>query len=457
MSLRDRFGIDGAVAYTVLARCANIAGSAGTVLLISHLLSSVEQGYYYTLLSLVALQVVFELGFSFVVQQLAAHESVHLTFSSGGSVTGSAHAHARLAGALRLSLRWYTAAAIVMCLVVTPLGAYFFTRNDLSVAFRVAWAGPWYSAAVASACALWCLPFYAFLEGCGQVRDIAAMRLRQSIVSTVLAWSAFVLHRGLYAPTLLIVGQLIVGLFFLHGRRRIFLDLLLIAGEALSWRREVWPFQWQTAVSSFCSYFIVQAYIPLIFALRGPVDAGQMGMSLSISGYMTTLALAWISTKATPFAYLIARGEFDRLDCQFRSALVGSLSMFGIMAVLCVVGLSLLPLISPQLAARMLPMRLFALLVVAAGANLLSQGLAILLRCFKREPLLIQAPLVALLTLLLARLSIPFFGNAGAACSYCGATTVVGAPFAVILFLRIRRTYRAQSQSVECLATERTL
>ena len=76
MSLRKRLGLDGPVAYTFLARIVNIVGSTGTVLLIVRFLSPVEQGYYYTLLSLVALQAVFELGFSFVIQQLAAHECV---------------------------------------------------------------------------------------------------------------------------------------------------------------------------------------------------------------------------------------------------------------------------------------------------------------------------------------------------------------------------------------------
>ena len=47
----------------------------GSVLLIVHFLTAAEQGYYYALWSLVALQSVFELGFSFVILQVAAHET----------------------------------------------------------------------------------------------------------------------------------------------------------------------------------------------------------------------------------------------------------------------------------------------------------------------------------------------------------------------------------------------
>lgn len=94
------FGLDPAIAFTLAARLMSIAGSTVTVLLIVRLLSPVEQGYYYTLLSLISLQMVFELGFSFIVQQLAAHECVHLQFDAHGAVSGDAVAHARLASTL---------------------------------------------------------------------------------------------------------------------------------------------------------------------------------------------------------------------------------------------------------------------------------------------------------------------------------------------------------------------
>jgi len=78
--------VDRAVAFTFVARAVQMLGSTGTVLLIVHFLSPIEQGYYYTLLSLVALQVIFEVGFAVVVLQMAAHESAHLSFQRDGTV-----------------------------------------------------------------------------------------------------------------------------------------------------------------------------------------------------------------------------------------------------------------------------------------------------------------------------------------------------------------------------------
>ena len=85
--LRHVLGLDRAIGFTVLARF--WASSAGlvTVALIARFLTPAEQGYYFTFGSLVAMQMVFELGFSFVILQLASHERAQLSISSDYDIT----------------------------------------------------------------------------------------------------------------------------------------------------------------------------------------------------------------------------------------------------------------------------------------------------------------------------------------------------------------------------------
>lgn len=455
MRVWKALGLDGAVAYTFLARSVSILGSTGTVLLIVRYLSPVEQGYYYTLLSLVSLQMVFELGFSFVIQQLAVHECIHLELHADGGVSGDSVAHQRLASTLQLSLRWYTVAATAMILILVPLGAIFFARHAVVGTARVAWQGPWLTAVLASAVGLWCTPFYSFLEGCGQVRAVAAMRLRQAVAACVLAWVTLLLHHGLYSPTLVIAGQTVTGLLFLSTHRHLLGRLLShpAGAAAISWSREVWPFQWRIAVSWMCSFFTVQIFIPLLFALRGAVEAGQMGMSVSITGYMTVLALAWSSTKSTPFGRMIARREFQKLDRLFLRTLGQSLAVFLVMAVLCCGLAALLPAFAPGLAARMVSPQMFVVLVLAAGANCAVQSLATVLRAFKREPFLGQSLTVASITLLLAAVTARRLGIAGAAFSYLTATGLVGLPVALRIYVKARHEYMAPKGTTPLIAT----
>lgn len=443
------FGVDGAVAYTFLARIVGIVGSAGTVLLIARYLTPVEQGYYYTLLSLVALQMVFELGFGFVIQQLAAHECVHLELRADGEVKGDPVAYARLASTLQLAVRWFTAASLAMGPILAPLGMFFFARHASSGATQVEWVGPWLLAVASAMAGLWCQPFYSLMEGCGQVRAVAALRMRQAVAGMTLAWTAMLLHRGLFAPALVLLGQLVAGLFFLAKRRRLLMGLLRHPAReaAIDWSREVWPFQWRIAVSWMCSYFTIQVFIPIIFALRGPVEAGQMGMSLSITGYMTSLVLPWITTKATPFGRLIAQKEFRQLDRLFFRTLGQALAIFSLIAFAAGVGAALLTVVAPKLSSRLVSPQLFAVLLLAAGANCVVQSLATLLRSFKREPFLRQSLAVAAFTLVLARLTASRWGNTGVTLSYLAVTAGIALPSALTIFLRTRRCYLAATLS----------
>jgi hypothetical protein len=280
---------------------------------------------------------------------------------------------------------------------------------------------------------------------------VAALRLRQAVVGMSLAWTAMFLHHGLYSPALVIAGQVGTGLFFLAARRRLLTGLLghHTRDASILWRREVWPFQWRIAVSCMCSYFTIQVYIPILFALRGPVEAGQMGMSLSIAGYIAGLVLPWVTTKATPFGRLIAQREFHGLDRLFLHTLGQALAVFVLIALVADAMVALLTVAAPRLAARMVSPQLFAVLVLAVGASFVVQSLGILLRSFKREPYLWQSLTVALLTLLLAVFTAPRWGNAGVTLSYLAATAGIALPSELMIFARARRKYLSVSPLAE--------
>ncbi len=334
--VRHILGLDRAIAFTVLAR--GWSGLAGlvTVILIARFLSPSEQGFYFTFGSLVAMQLVFELGFSVVILQLATHECAHLTLSSDGSVTGSAVAHCRLASVLQKSVRWYTIAAILMVGFLIPAGIHFFSVHQTG-AQHVAWLVPWSVLVVAAGFTFQIDPVFSFLEGCGYVSNVAHTRLWQAVCGSVLAWAALVTHHGLFAPAMLICGQVIAGLVFLVSRRRLLLSLLRwdAGPDRINWGQEVWPFQWRIAVSYSCGFFIFQLFNPVLFVFWGPVVAGQMGMSLSMGNMLASVAIAWVNTKAAPFGALIARREYGKLDSMFAAAVTQA-------TVLCLSGAAVL-------------------------------------------------------------------------------------------------------------------
>ena len=308
-------GLDRAVIFTVLARSWSSIAGVATLTLIAHQLTRAEQGYYYTFYSLVALQIVFELGFSTVILQAASHEAAHLRIGVNGPIIGPDGAHGRLASVLQKSVRWYTMGAVAMVGVLVPVGIWYFQTSPQTAG--VHWLLPWCVVVVASGFTFQVDPMFSFLEGCGFVANVARVRLGQAMLGTVLGWGALVLHHGLLAPGLMIGGQAAVGGLFVARKRGLLMPLLrrAVGATGIDWRTEVWPFQWRIAVSWVCGFFITQLFNPVLFRYRGPVEAGRMGMSISICGTLTSLCVAWMNTKAPAFGRLIALGDFEGLAC----------------------------------------------------------------------------------------------------------------------------------------------
>ncbi len=326
--VRHTVGVDKAIAFTVLGRGWSSSAGLVTVALIARFLTPAEQGYYYTFGSLIALQIVFELGFSFVILQMASHERAHLTVAPDGSITGDRVAHDRLASVLQKTVRWYTVAAVVLAAFLLVAGSHFFSAHHQN-ATQISWRIPWYAASLAATLTFQLDPLLSFMEGCGFVSNVARVRLAQAMTGSGLAWIALATHFGLFAPAMVIVGNASVGLIWLLTKRRLLLPLLRRSPgpNRIHWMKEVWEFQWRIAVSWLCGYFLFQLYNPVLFAFHGPVVAGQMGMSLSISTALLNVSISWINTKAAPFGAMIARREFKQLDRVFFKSMGQSIAV----------------------------------------------------------------------------------------------------------------------------------
>jgi len=439
--LRTVLGLDRAIGFTVLARFWGSAAGLVTVALIARFLSPAEQGYYYTFGSLVALQIIFELGFSFVILQLASHERAALSISHDYEITGNPTARARLASVIQKSVRWYSVAALLMFATVLPLGVYFFSSHD-HAGPRVSWLAPWCLDALMAALNFQLDPLLSFLEGCGYVPEVARLRFMQSVTGSLLAWLALILHHGLFAPSMMLCGMALASLVWLAGKRKLLFGLLRhhAGPNRISWGAEVWPFQWRIAVSWFCGYFIFWLFNPVLFAFRGPVEAGQMGMSLSLANAIQAIAVSWVSTKSAPFGTLIARKEFGRLDHAFFQAIRQAVGVAIAGALTAWLGVTYLNLHHIRFAQRLLDPMSIAMLMITMITNVAIFAQAYYLRAHKQEVLLLNSVVGALavtaFTLIFGRL----YGARGIVASCC-IGSVPGLMWSTFLFQKYRRLW----------------
>lgn len=319
--LADLAGVDMAVTNVITARLWSLFAGPVGIFLIAHRLSPTEQGFYYAFSGVLGMRVFLELGLSYVVLQFASHEMAGLQWTNE-RVTGEAARYARLADLFRKSLRWYSLAALLVVALVLPSGMWFLGRRGES-ASHVTWMGPWAALVTVAAFMMSLVPVTAIIEGCGRVHEVTRVRLWEGVAMRVSLWIALLSGCGLFALAISNAAAVAVTLTWLATTKRGFIAELLGVKEesTLSWRREIAPLQWRTAVVWISNYFSSQFFVPAIFAAHGPEEAGRLGMTLYLITVVVIVSLQWMQTKAAPFGQMVAQGDRARLDAVYARTL----------------------------------------------------------------------------------------------------------------------------------------
>lgn len=318
-------GIDAHILATLIHRSWTVVAGAVTMLLIPFCMNAVEQGYYFTFASILALQIFFELGMGQVVVQIVAHEAAHLRQGADGSYEGDSEHMARLE-LLRAQLRrWYVPAALLFTSIVSSAGLLFFRDGGLAWS---QWAPAWFTLVVATAMNLYFSWKMAMIEGFALVRNIAQLRLFQSVIGYALMWAGLFAGGGLWVIIAVPLTTAVATAFWLKvgsASRVLHIQSNKPPVQAISWRRDILPFQWRIAISWISGYFIFQLFTPLVFRQFGAAEAGRLGLAMAIFSAISTIGLSWVNAKAPNMSMLIARRESAALLAQLKAVALPSL------------------------------------------------------------------------------------------------------------------------------------
>lgn len=424
--IASKIGIDKSILYTSSARIIQAFGGMVSILFVAKYLTGVEQGFYYTFGSIVAIQIFFELGLNGIITQYVAHEVSNLTWVSRDTLEGEQKYLSRLSSLLHFSVKWYCCFALALLVVLIVVGLLFFTKYQVATE-EVSWQFPWLLLAVSTAINLLLAPILAFFEGLGKVKEIAKIRLYQQCVSLITVWGGLLLGAKLFVAGIngMIGIVLIVSLILAGNFKSIFLNIWKIEiSERVNYKKEIFPYQWKIALSWMSGYFIFQLFNPVLFATEGAVVAGQMGMTLAVLNGIQALSLSWISTKVPLFSGLIAQKQYHQLDTIFNRTLKQSVFING----LGLVTMFLLVLLIRQnqfviggmdLGGRFLPYLPMALMMIPLFINQFVAAWATYLRCHKQEPFLINSIVAGILCCLSTVLLGKYFGVLGITGGYC--------------------------------------
>ncbi|MCW3093068.1 MAG: hypothetical protein JWP81_4137 [Ferruginibacter sp.] len=441
--ISNKFGVDGAIAYSVLARLIQGAGGVISILFIAKYLNKIEQGYYFTFASLLAIQFFFELGLSNIIIQFVAHEIAHLHWINKTELTGSEESKSRLSSLLRFYVKWFLVVSILLIFVLLFIGNIFFSKYGKENA-SVDWMAPWLILSVTTGCSLLISPVLAFLEGLGKVEEVAKIRLTQQVCQLILIIVFFSSGLKLFAnPLAAFVALIIAPTWILFSSKKKL--LLSIWSQLDKWRvnywKEIYPYQWRIALSWISSYFIFQLFNPVLFATSGPVVAGQMGMTLAALSGVLAVSVSWINTKIPVFSSLIAKKNFKYLDILFNKTLKQSSLICGGCLILLILIVFSLQTLKLPIGNRILPILPFTLLCIATFSNQLVLAMATYLRCHKQEPLVMPYLVLGLLTATSTILLGKFYGLNGIVWGYSLLIVFISLTWSAYIFIAKKKLW----------------
>ena len=401
--LLSKIGFNRTIGYAVINKFVQAIANLLIIFFISRYLSKTEQGYYYTFNSMAALQIFFELGLTFVLLQFVAHEFAHLRFDEKTKqITGDSLPKSRTSSILRLSFKWYTVAAILLLIIVMPVGFYFFLKEG-NATDTVNWHFPWVLVMVATTINLICSPFLTILEGMGRVLQVAKLRFFESLISYVVLLLSLYFKLGLYSLAFFILSTGICSMLYFtvnSTNRAIFLQIWkwYDIKNQVNWKKEIFPFQWKIAISWLSSYFIFQLLNPVLFAYKGAVVAGQMGITSTVFGGLSAVSMTWITTKVPKFSMLVAKKEYKELDNIFFKTLKQALLIAVGLALFTWAGLYGLNIYLPEYGTRFLMPLPTLFIAINSLVGQVIFALAVYLRSHKEEPLLLPSVAGAITT-----------------------------------------------------------
>lgn len=425
-TIAKKIGIDKSIAYSSGARIVQGFTGVASVFFITSFLTGVEQGFYYTFGSILALQVFFELGLTGIMTQYVAHEASHLTLNENREYEGDDRYKSRLSSLLRFCVKWYSIISVLVFVFLMIVGyVYFIKYGDTHS--DVEWQTPWILICVGTAIKLLQSPFNSILMGLGFVKDMSKAGFYQQIILPTFTWLGLACGFKLYVMGIGYLLSVIYWQIFIYrqGLTRILINLWMNRiTERVGYMKEIFPYQWRIALSWASGYFISQLLNPVLFATEGAIVAGQMGMTLQALSAIQTFSFSWLNTKVPLYSKLIALKEYVQLDNIFNKTLKQMVSVC--LVLLCSFFLVILILHATEisingniLADRFLDCMPMLLMMIPVFLQQYINSWATYLRCHKKEPFLVNS----ICTGICMGAGTLIFGNAyglyGVTISYC--------------------------------------
>ena len=301
------FNIDINVVLSLLNSLWSIAKTPLALILITTKLSSTEQGYWYTFLSLGALSVFAEMGFTTIVTQFLSYEFAHLELDSSNMIVGSQDNINKFTSLIKYTIRKY--------LKIIPLGigfiliiGFLFFRKDLYYG-DVLYC--WLLYAFAGGTTLFLSLLTSIIRGINKVKDALQITFVINLLNTATLCLCLFLGLGLWSLCISAFITFLASLIIIYYRFKFFFIQILkykVKG-VFDWKKEINSLQTKYSISWIAGYFIFSFIVPVTMYFLGPIQAGKVGITISLGAAILQMAHSWVANKMPELNMAISVGK----------------------------------------------------------------------------------------------------------------------------------------------------
>lgn len=290
-------------------------------------LTQQEQGYWYTFISLAALSVFADLGFSTIILQFAAHEFAFLRFNNKGEIEGNDVHLRKLADFFRFSIKWLSGIVCIIFPLIVIYGFYFInTKNNDDIIWKI----PWIIYSCSSAIVFIYSSLLYFFEGCNSVAKVEYIRFKILVLTSGITILGLFFEIKLYALAVSLLASFLYGLYLLYKNFKIPMKQLWIISKIqyYSWKKEFFNLIWRYALSWCSGYFIFQIFVPLAFSYYDSVFAGKVGLSMSIWTAIMSISNIFLVARTPQINILISKRKWEQLDKELKNIFIKMISVY---------------------------------------------------------------------------------------------------------------------------------
>ncbi len=389
-----------------------------------------DQGLWYTFISLGALTMLVDLGFTSIITQFISHEFAHLTFENG-KLTGKEKRLNSIFSLIHYSIKFYSYIVLFASILLVLFGIYYFRSEKISVFFL------WLLFSISSSLSLYSSLLLSIFQGLDNFKETQKIILFSSILMTVCIWLMLFFDFSILA---LAIGNLInifLQLIFSYARAPIFWRQVMQYKivEKVNWASSIKSLQIKYGFSLFSGYIIFYLFTPVLNNYFGSAIAGQYGMSMSLVSSISLLAGGWVVSSIPKYNILVSQKKYLELRDLFTKSVFSAILVHVLTSLILVVGIYFI-LIHTKYENRILSVENVIVLLFISFIQSLINYLAIYLRSFKEEPFFLLSIFNALLVLFILFFVLPNFGLLTMLLVNAGLLSFLILPLSINIFLK---------------------